>query len=210
MPTAKILSQTFQVFVPEMPGHGASSRPKQALTVLQQADVLMDWFTKHQLDNVFLFANSYGCQVAAQLTAKYPQLVNKLILTGPTCDRSASTTVEQAYRLWLDGFHEPKGAGNQLIADLTDMSVPIALQTADQMVSDDIRPKLAQISHPTLVARGSFDTICPQNWLEEVAGQLKNAQIETLENAPHCVNYAAADKLTALIKSFVSQLPKSH
>jgi 2-hydroxy-6-oxonona-2,4-dienedioate hydrolase len=207
IPTAKLLSQTFQVFVPEMPGHGASSRPKQALTVLEQADVMMDWFVKHQLENVHVFANSYGCQVAAQLTAKHPQLVDKLILTGPTCDRSAPTILEQAYRLWLDGFHEPKGAGNQLMADLTDMSVPIAFQTADRMVSDDIRPKLAQISLPTLLARGSFDTICPQNWMEELAGQLKNVRVETIENAPHCVNYAAADKLTALIKNFVSTKP---
>lgn len=205
MPTAKLLSQSFQVFIPEMPGHGASSRPNQALTVLEQADVLMEWFAQHKLENVYVFANSYGCQVAAQLTAKYPRLVDRLILTGPTCDRSAPTTMEQAYRLWLDGFHEPKGASHQLIADLSDMSIPIAFQTAERMVSDDIRPKLTQIKCPTLVARGSFDTICPQNWLEEIARQLKKVRVETIQNAPHCVNYASANKLTALIKSFIAE-----
>jgi pimeloyl-ACP methyl ester carboxylesterase len=205
LPTAKLLAKDFQVYVPEMPGHGASSRPKQALTVLEQAGVLMEWFVQHELENVYVFANSYGCQVAAQLAAIYPQLVDRLILTGPTCDRAAPTIMEQAYRLWLDGFHEPKGAGHQLIADLTDMSVRIAFQTAERMVSDDIRPKLAQITCLTLVLRGTRDTIAPQNWLEEIASRLTKVRVETIENAPHCVNYAAAGKLTELITSFIAE-----
>lgn len=204
IPTAKLMAPEFQVYIPEMPGHGASSRPAQALTVQQQAEVLMEWFVQHKLENVYLFANSYGCQVAAQLTAKYPHLVEKLILTGPTCDRSAPTRIEQGYRLWLDGFHEPKGAGHQLIADLKDMSIHIALQTAERMVSDDIRPKLEQISCPTFALRGSHDTIAPQAWLEEIASKLSNVRLAVIEGAPHCVNYAAAPSLTKLIKSFLA------
>ena len=39
---------------------------------------------------------------------KYPEIVNTLTLTGPTCDPSARNFVQQAYRLYIDGFGEPE------------------------------------------------------------------------------------------------------
>src|ERR1700728_3006186 len=49
IPTATLLSKSMRVFVPEMPGHGSSSKPKHALSVHQQADVLFEWFRLKEL-----------------------------------------------------------------------------------------------------------------------------------------------------------------
>ncbi|MFX9973350.1 alpha/beta hydrolase, partial [Acinetobacter baumannii] len=75
----------------------------------EQADVLAEWFSKNGIAKAHVFANSYGCQVAAQLTATYPHLVDRLILSGPTTDPQAKSVVHQGWRLYLDGFYEPKG-----------------------------------------------------------------------------------------------------
>ena len=203
MPTAVFLAKNFQVYVPEMPGHGASSKPAHALSVEQQADVLAAWLRAHKLESVFLFANSYGCQVSARMTAKYPELVNRFILTGPTSDRSAPTLSEQAFRLWLDGFGEPKGSQGQLFADLFDMSVSLAFETAHHMVNNDIRPNLEAIKCRTLVLRGGRDTVAPQRWTEEVAGKLAHSSLTVIEKAPHCVNYAVPEQLSKIVIDFL-------
>ena len=60
-----------------------------------------------------------------------------------------------------------KGSQAQLIADLSDMTLPIAYQTVNRMIADDIRPRLSQIRCRTMVLRGEKDTVAPQLWTEE-------------------------------------------
>ena len=196
MPTAQKMAEHRRIFVPEMPGHGASSNPPHALSVKQQAAVLAEWCHKNALTRFDMFANSYGCQVAAQLTADHPEMINTLSLTGPTCDPSAPTLAAQAYRLYQDGKYEPHGSQRQLFEDLYDMSIHLAFETCRQMMADDITQKLPHIECPTMVLRGSHDTVSPQPWNEHLAGMLKNVTVKVIESAPHCVNYAAAEKLT--------------
>jgi len=205
LPTAKLLAKSVQVFVPEMPGHGASSKPRHALSVEEQAEVLFEWFRLNGLTRTHMFANSYGCQVAAQLTANHPEIVRRLILTGPTIDPAARSFPQQAYRLYIDGFAEPSGGRAQLFADLSDMGVVIAFETVQRMIDDDIRPKLAKINCRALVLRGGKDPIAPQLWTEEVARRISNARFCVIPDAPHCVNYATPSQLTAIVMEFLDE-----
>lgn len=203
LPTARLLSEFKRVIVPEMPGHGASSNPEHALSVSDQANVLALWCRKNAIKRFDLFANSYGCQVAAHLTMEHPELVNRLALSGPTCDPSAPTLLGQAYRLYQDGKFEPPGAQRQLFEDLYDLTLPLALETCRHMIADDITNKLPFIGCPTLVLRGANDPISTQPWNKHIAEKLNNAKLAVINEAPHCVNYAAAEKLTELLMEFL-------
>jgi pimeloyl-ACP methyl ester carboxylesterase len=139
------------------------------------------------------------------LTANHPEIVDRLILTGPTSDPAAPNLLKQAYRLYVDGFSEPKGAQGQLFADLSDMSIPIAFETAQRMIQDDIKPKLARINCRTLVLRGEKDPIAPQPWTEEVARCVANSRFCVIPKAPHCVNYANPSELTSIVMKFINE-----
>jgi 2-hydroxy-6-oxonona-2,4-dienedioate hydrolase len=205
LPTAKLLADRIQVFVPEMPGHGASSRPRHALCVEDQAEVLFEWFRLNGLTKTHIFANSYGCQVVTQLITTHPEIVQRLILTGPTTDPIARCIPKQMYRLYIDGFAEPSGGKAQLLADLRDMGIPIAFQTVQRMLEDDIRPRLGQINCPTLVLCGEKDTVAPQRWTEEVARRIANSRFCVIPGAPHCVNYATPSQLTSIVMDFINE-----
>ena len=205
VPAAILLAKSMPVFVPEMPGHGSSSKPKHALTVQQQAEVICAWIQEKGLKNVSIFGNSYGCQVAAQLVVDHPELVSNLILTDSTVDPKAHTMVQTAYRLYLDGFFEPKASKKQLIADLLDMGPLLAFETVQRMLDDDIRINLAKIKCRTLIVRGENDPIAPQKWSEEMARRIPNSQLCVIPNAPHCVNYATPTQLTRIILDFLNE-----
>ena len=204
VPTAILLAKSMQVFVPEMPGHGSSSKPKHALTVQQQADVLFEWFKLKGLSQVHIFGNSYGCQVAAQLVANHPDLAFSITLSDPTVDPEARTMIQEAYRLYMDGFAEPKNSKGQLIADLFDMGPFLAYETVQRMIADDIRPKLAKIKCRALVVRGEKDPIAPELWTEEVVSRMPHAQFFVIPNAPHSVNYATPYQLTNIMLDFIN------
>ncbi len=210
VPTAILLSQYMQVFIPEMPGHGSSSKPQHALTVQQQADVLFEWLRLKGITQTNILANSYGCQVAAQLVASHPKVACSLTLTDPTVDPTARTMIQEAFRLYMDGFDEPEASKGQLIADLSDMGSLLAFETVQRMIADDIRPKLAKIRCRALVIRGEKDPIAPQSWAEEVAQRMPNAKFCVIPNAPHCVNYATPAQLTDIVLDFIKETDTSR
>lgn len=204
VPTALLLAQHLEVFVPEMPGHGASSKPAHALKVEEQADIIYEWTQLNNLKAPNVFANSYGCQIAAAMTAKYPDVAKKLILTGPTCDPAAATVWQQFLRLHEDGKHEPPGSQMQLFADLADMGWTITFETVHEMVDNDIQQVLSQISCPTLVMRGEFDTIAPEVWTQRVASEIPNAIFKMIPGGSHSVNFANPAILTKMILEFLA------
>ena len=204
VPTALLLAQHLEVFVPEMPGHGASSKPAHALKVQEQADVIYEWMQLNDLDESYVFANSYGCQIAAAMSAKYPDVAKKLILTGPTCDPAARTVWQQFLRLHDDGKHEPQGSQMQLFADLGDMGWTITFETVHEMVNNDIQKVLSQIRCPTLVMRGEFDTIAPEEWTKKVASEIPNAIFKTVPNGSHSVNFSNPAILTKMVMEFIT------
>jgi pimeloyl-ACP methyl ester carboxylesterase len=204
VPTAVLLAQSMHVYVPEMPGHGSSSKPKNALTVQQQAAVLAEWFHVKSLKHIHIFANSYGCQVAAQLVADHPEMVAGLILSDPTTDPKARSLIQELWRLYLDGAFEPKGAKSQFFADLYDMGPIIAYETGKRMIADNLLAKLSRIKCRTLIVRGEKDPIAPQEWSKEVAKHIAHAEFKVIPNAPHCINYATPIPLTKIILEFIS------
>jgi pimeloyl-ACP methyl ester carboxylesterase len=205
MPTAELLARYMPVFVPELPGHGASSKPHRALSVEHQADILFRWFQLNKLQRANIFANSYGCQIVAQLAVDHPEIVDRLILTGPTGDPAAPTVWQRIYRLLLDGLFEPCGAKRQLFRDLCDMTFPIICGTVRCMMKNDIKPNLRAITCRTLVVRGGNDPIASQAWTEEVARTISGAQLIVMPEAPHCVNFANAEELTGILVQFLNE-----
>jgi 2-hydroxy-6-oxonona-2,4-dienedioate hydrolase len=203
MPTACLLSKSMKVFVPEMPGHGESSKPPHALSVEQQAKVIFEWLQLNELQRIHIFANSYGCQIAAELAATHPEIVHTLTLTGAVDPEV--WVVEQAYRLYMDGFSEPRSAQAQLFADLADMGIPLALETVQAMIDNDIRTNAAKLNCRTLVIRGENDPLAPQVWTEELARRIANSKMFVIPSGPHCVNYATPEELTSIMLRFMHQ-----
>ena len=87
VPLAEALAPRARVFVPDLPGYGRSDRPAgRDLTVPELADALLDWLDRVGLDRPHLLGNSFGCQVIADLAARHPDRVDRIVLQGPTFD----------------------------------------------------------------------------------------------------------------------------
>ena len=84
VPTAGELTRDFRVYVPDLPGFGDSGKPAKVLDVSELADWLSDWMLAIRLERASLLGNSFGCQVIADLAARYPARVERAIIQGPT------------------------------------------------------------------------------------------------------------------------------
>jgi proline iminopeptidase len=68
----------------------------------------------------------------------------------------------------------------------------------------DLRPRLAEISVPTLVICGGADWICPPSQSKLIAERVKGAELFMVENANHSVHVEAKDRVLARVRQFLA------
>ena len=203
------LAATMQVYAVDLPGFGLTDKPAEALDVVGLADALAAWIRAAGLERPALLANSVGCQVAVDCAVRHPDDVGRMVLVGPTIDSAARTAPRQVLR-WLRNLPgERPGQLPLMVADYADAGLGRALRTFGHAIADPVEGKLPLVQVPTLVVRGSRDTIVPQAWAEEVTRLLPHGRLTVVAGAPHTVNFAAPAVLAELVRSFVAEADRA-
>jgi pimeloyl-ACP methyl ester carboxylesterase len=204
LPTAGRLADHCTVYAPDLPGFGLSAPLGERVTVRRLACALEAWLDGAGIDVPdALVANSFGCQVVADLAARHPERVARLVLTGPTVDRQARSLGRQAARLALDAVREPLGLLAVETIDYVRHIRKSGVAGLVEMVRDPIERHLPHVLAPTLVVRGARDPIVPRSWAQEVAATLPRGRLVEIAGAAHAVNYNAPDALAQLTVDFL-------
>lgn len=203
LPTFKQLSCFHTVWAPELPGFGRSEKPTRALDIPELADVLAAWLASVGLGSAVFLGNSLGCQVIVDLAVRYPSVVESAILVGPTIDRFARTTLRQLLRGIRDLVHEPWSLWPILARDYFQSGPLRTLQTLQFALRDRVEEKCPLISAPTLLVRGSYDTIATECWLDELARLIPTAHAATIPGGTHAANYSVPAELARLVREFI-------
>jgi len=208
VPLAELLAPRARVYVPDLPGYGRSDRPAGGdLAVPELADALLAWIDRMGLDRPHLLGNSFGCQVIADLAARYPERVGRLVLQGPTFDPSARSAWRQVLRWLAVAPLERSSEGPVLLRDLWDLGPCRAVDMIRKGLDDRIEVKLPSVTAPTLVVRGTRDAIVPQRWAEEATRLLPNGRLVVLSRAAHTINYSQPVRLLGAVWPFLTGSP---
>jgi 2-hydroxy-6-oxonona-2,4-dienedioate hydrolase len=201
LPTARELEGEFRVLVPDLPGFGLSTRPRRPLTLAQLSGTVARFAEAAGATQATFLANSFGCQIATHLAATRPELVERLVLVGPTVDDEGSGWFRQAGRLLLDALGEPGALVRVVVADYLRAGPETLFATAAEALRDRILETARHVAAPTLVVRGEHDPLAPQAWAERLAAAFPAGSLHVVEGAPHAVNWAAPDALAALVSA---------
>jgi 2-hydroxy-6-oxonona-2,4-dienedioate hydrolase len=208
-PTIERLAPRYPTYAIDLPGFGWSSRPPRVLSVPELADAVAQAQAALGEERSVVVGNSFGCQVAADFAARYPQRVEALILTGPTFDPQRSFVRHVAGliadiplenpRLWFAHLPDYVLAGPRR-----------AIGTLRQAWADPIEARLPHITAPTLVVRGERDPIVGRRWVRQMAQMLPRGRAVEIAGGPHVVNYSTPDELVALIEEYLRSLGLSR
>lgn len=204
-PTAARLVLDFDVYAPDLPGHGKSDTPAAPLNIPELADALVAWMDCVGLRRASLVGNSMGCQIAVDAAMRYPDRVDGLVLIGPTVDPAGRSVPQLMLRLLLAAVGERLSLGWILFVDYVRMHWRL-LAELRFMLSDRIEDKLPQVKAPVMLVRGEYDAIAPRRWIDEMAAGLGADQIAEISGCGHAANYSAAEQLTAAISPFLRQV----
>jgi pimeloyl-ACP methyl ester carboxylesterase len=153
---------------------------------------------------VVVLGNSFGCQVAVELTVRHPDRVGGLVLVGPTMDPSARTASRQILRWLQDTAREDPLQLPILLRDVRDAGPHRVAGTLAHALRDPIEDKLPLIKVPVLVTRGSSEPIVPTAWAQAATRLLPLGELSIVPG-PHNANDGAADHLSELVLTFLRQ-----
>jgi 2-hydroxy-6-oxonona-2,4-dienedioate hydrolase len=204
VPVAELLSPYHRVYAPDLPGFGASGKPARVLNVSELTDALVGWTRAAGLDRAAFLGNSFGCQIVADLALRYPTLIERAVLQGPTMDPQARSVRRQLLR-WLDNSRrESPSQGIISVQEYWTCGIRRLLKTFRYALEDRIKEKLPRMQVPTLIVRGSNDPIVPQRWAEEAAHLLPEGRLVVIPGMPHTLVYDAPRELARVVLPFLS------
>lgn len=147
------LAEHFHVYALDTRGHGRTPRGGAPFTIGQFADDLLGFMDAHQIAHAHLLGFSDGGNIAMVFAIRYPDRVNRLILSGANMDaggikRSVQLPIEIGYRI------------ARLFADRSDAARRNA-EMLGLMVNDPslTSADLARIRAKTLVIAGTKDMV---------------------------------------------------
>ena len=206
IPTAEQLAPCYRVYIPELPGFGKSEKPDGYQNLDQMADTLAAWMTAVGLSRAVLLGNSLGCQIIAHFALRHPQRLLAAVLVGPTMDVRARTAHQEIGRWLVNSIFEPRSLYPIVLLDFVDIGFCRFAATFRYGLRDSIETYLPRMQMPTLVVRGSRDTVVPQRWAREVTQLLPQGQFVIIRRAAHDVNYNSPVKLAAVVREFLRDL----
>jgi 2-hydroxy-6-oxonona-2,4-dienedioate hydrolase len=203
VPTLERLCKDFRVFAIDLPGYGRSSGLRHALDTDELADSLAGWMDAMEIAEANLVGNSYGCNIIAEFAVRHPHRLKKAVLQGPVVEEKARRMWPQFRRLARNSPLEPHSLGLIMARDYAKAGFRVARETIAHSLSHPIEERLPDVQAPTLVLRGSRDTIAPQEWAERVTALLPHGDLRVIPGAAHTINYAAPLEFARVVKPFL-------
>jgi 2-hydroxy-6-oxonona-2,4-dienedioate hydrolase len=204
-PLARELAPFYRVFALDLPGFGRSEKPARPLGLVELAEAVASFMRTTGLRAATVVGNSYGCQIAMELAARRPRLVERLALVGPTTDPARRTRFQHVARLLLDATREPISLLGIAVSDYVRCGPRRILHALDEALAHPLEDQLSRVLAPALVVRGMRDPLVSAAWAEELASELPAGRLVVVPGVAHAAHYAAPRSVARTIRRFVDE-----
>ena len=199
----RALAPDHRVFALDLPGSGRSEGPAEGLDVPALADTLAAWLEAMRLPRATVVGSSTGSQVVAQLAARHPERVARIVLDCPTVAPQVRTTPRLLFA-WLRNLrHVPLRQTARAVRRLAAMGKARTWGMLRRVLADHIEDVLPRITVPTLVLHGARDALVSSRWAGEVTRRLPAGRLHVVPGVAHGVGALAPHAFAAAVYHFV-------
>jgi pimeloyl-ACP methyl ester carboxylesterase len=206
-------------------GAGRTATPDETLSVEVMADDAAAVLRALEIPNAHVAGFSMGSAIAQQIALRHPDLVRSLVLVSTFSRPDALFRAQLKFWRWLaeaapseraffEAFftwvYTPRAHADGSVREIIEDSLAFPHQQSveafqaqvDALLEHDAADRLAQISAPTLVIAGEFDTILPPRFGSDVAALIPGAQFEVMEAQAHQPFQEVPDEWNARVDAF--------
>jgi pimeloyl-ACP methyl ester carboxylesterase len=216
-PYVPILSNDFNIILPDVRGHGKTVNPSKEIDLHLIADDIAGLIDALKLEKPFLCGWSMGGDVSLDIAMRYPERVSGLIVGGVTHRISetyfaslkamglegpgrinfelAEKNIPELINLWKIEHVQSPSHWKELVTQLSFGMLNPTLPAGDD---------LKRITVPTLIVWGDRDQFLPIENAVELYRLIPNAQFAVVPNADHFVSRTKVRLFAEFVKEFVS------
>jgi len=182
------------VLIPDLPGFGGTGIYQNIIDIYDYTKALVGWMTYLDIKRASIVGHSLGGRMAVVLGARYPTLVESLILVAPaavkpmTLRRILLRPLRTISRLIPSRIRE---SVSRNVSDVDGQNIKLR-ELYKAVVKYDLTNELAKIKSSTLVVWGERDPILPLGLLSIYKKHLPNASVRVVWEAghdPHLSNF---------------------
>ena len=182
-PTIPVLAERRRVLAVDLVGFGRSARQPVRLDIA--ADQLAAWAASVGLERAAWVGHSMGGLVVIDLAARYPDLVERLVLLN-AAGLPISQRVTRHLRNILHATPVLPLAAYPIAVECVLRCGPLAIMRAGhQILTTDLGERLGAIRAPTLVIWGGRDRLLPPSYGRALAARIPGARYVELVDAGH-------------------------
>ncbi len=212
-----VLASQHTVYEVELPDYADSDR---GYNIEQYVDYIEKLIARLKLEAVILIGNSMGGQIASFLAAKRPEIVKKLILSGPSgifCDMQNASP----FFIQHPDAESIQGIGESLFYDTSLFTKQLIeevlayysnhkrfigfLRTAKKMKASPLEEVLPRIVQPTLIVWGKNDQIIPVKSADVFHALIENSRLMILDKCGHAPQIEKAETFNRAVLDFCKE-----
>ncbi len=204
------LSKNNCVMTVDFLGFGQSDKPTKKLTVFDYCENIANFITQQKCKKLTVVGHSFGGRVAVLLGAKYPQLVDKIVLVDSAGLKRFSLVLSikvllHKIKKWLVKIKvlNKKCLESDGSSDFKTVE-PFLRDTFLSVINTRLDDYARQITASTLLIWGKNDKETPY-WIGKKYNKLiHNSALVTFNNCGHFPFLSQQSKFIAVINSFVN------
>lgn len=198
------LAKVADVYSFDLPGFGKSSRPGRQLQVEDYAAFVSSVLTQAGVSSYVPVGHSMGTQFAVELALVEPGRVAGAVLMGPVVETSRKSVARQAMALTRDSMFSESPSCNAIVfSDYLRAGPRWYLTELPVMMDYPLEQRLAGVSQPVLVLRGTKDPIARRPWCVDLAAVAPQGTMAEVLGQGHVFQHTAPETAAQAISGWV-------
>jgi pimeloyl-ACP methyl ester carboxylesterase len=197
------LARSHRVYLVDLPGFGAMSRPRATFALPEAAGWLYELLDALKVGPVHLLGHSMGGYLSVRLAVERPEMVRRLVLAAPAGIPAGRSLPGYLLPLLNTGRMPPLELLPHLLGALR-AGLWTLLQTARELLVEDVRPELGRLRQPVLVLWGAEDPILPVEAGEVFRREIPDSRLLIIPRAGHLLMRDRPAEFNAAVRDFLA------
>lgn len=212
-------NEGYKVFAPDMPGFGKEPLVNKSMNLNDYVLFVKNFLEKKKLKKVILIGHSFGGRVSIKFSARFPQSVHAIVLTGVPGIRQKlsffrkiiqyfAVSIGEVFKIkaLLPVKHILRKGLYFMIGEWDYYNAGDLRETFKNVINEDLSFILSRIGAKTLLVWGSKDSVVPSYIGESMQRQIKNSELILIKGEGHKLLYTNPKKFADAILSFIKTI----